>query len=60
MLNNKRKKIELENEPALLSFLKRTKDGEYATIDPSSLSYARINEEREDLYGEEDYLYGMS
>ena len=61
MENNRRRKIQLENESALLTFLKLTKEGKYATIDPNSLPYARIKEEREELYnGEEEYQYGMS
>jgi hypothetical protein len=34
-------------EKALITFLKRTKEGEYAKIEKSSLSYPRVKEQRE-------------
>lgn len=45
----------------LISFLKRTKEGEYAPIEESSLPYARLKEEAEsvEVY-EEEYYYGLS
>lgn len=45
----------------LIDFLKRTRKGEYAPIEESSLPYARIKEETEsaEVY-EEEYYYGIS
>jgi len=45
----------------LIAFLKRTRNGEYAPIEDSSLPYARIKEETEsaEVY-EEEYYYGIS
>ena len=45
----------------LIAFLKRTRTGEYAPIEESSLPYARIKEETEsaEVY-EEEYYYGIS
>jgi len=47
-----------EKENVLLEFLRRTKDGEYAPIDPSSLVYIRMKE----LANSEEqvYYYGLS
>ncbi len=48
-------------EKALLSFLKQTKDGKYAKVDESSLAYARIKEEREEVEAfTETYYYSLS
>ena len=58
MQDNSQKEPKLDAESTLLTFLKLTKEGKYAVIDSSSLSYARIREERED--SEEEYLYGIS
>jgi len=35
-----------QDEEKLLTFLQKTKDGEYAKIDQTSLPYVRIREER--------------
>lgn len=45
----------------LIAFLKRTREGEYAPIEESSLPYARIKAETEsvEIY-EEEYYYGVS
>lgn len=43
----------------LLTFLKRTKEGKYATIEKSSIPYSRLNEQPEDIY-EEQFNYGLS
>ncbi|MBI4826642.1 MAG: hypothetical protein HY807_09530 [Nitrospirae bacterium] len=51
-------KIEKE-ENALITFLKRTKDGEYAKIETSSLTYPRVKEQREPNYNDEEYYYGI-
>lgn len=56
----KAKKIKLDDESALLTFLKMTKDGKYAPIDVTSLTYTRVGEEREEIYGEEDFVYSVS
>jgi hypothetical protein len=43
----------------LITFLKRTKDGEYAKIDRSALVYPRVKEQREPYYNEEEYYYSL-
>jgi hypothetical protein len=48
-----------QREEALITFLKRTKDGEYAKIDERLLASARVNEQREPYYNEEEYCYGI-
>ncbi len=59
MISNKFKKREKE-ERALITFLKRTKDGKYARIDERHLAYSRIKEQREPYYyAEEEYYYGI-
>ena len=48
-------------EKALLTFLRRTKEGKYAPIDKSSLHYSRITEESESIESsEEEYYYSIS
>lgn len=48
-------------EKALLTFLRRTKEGKYAPIDKSSLPYSRITEESESIESfEEEYYYSIS
>jgi len=53
--------MKIEYDPAhdFLTFLKRTKDGEYAKIDRSTLAYPRVKEQREPYYNEEEYYYGL-
>lgn len=51
--------MEKEEEKALITFLKRTKDGEYAKIDKSSLAYPRVKEQREPYNNEEEYYYSL-
>jgi hypothetical protein len=46
-------------EEALITFLKRTKDGEYAKIDKASLAYSRVKEQREPYYNDEEYYYSL-
>lgn len=58
MISEKSKEREKE-EKALITFLKRTKDGEYAKIDKSALAYPRVKEQREPYYYEEEYYYGL-
>ena len=43
----------------LLTFLKRTKAGKYATIEKSSLPYSRLNEQPE-VGNDEQYHYGLT
>jgi len=52
------KKILDEKESVLIKFLQRTKEGEYAPVDPESLRYARISVFAE--MDEEEYYYGLS
>jgi hypothetical protein len=58
-MEERRGKIKKEEE-ILIAFLKRTKDGEYATIEESSLPYARMKEETESVEAYGDYYYGIS
>lgn len=52
------RKIEKEGK-ALITFLKRTKEGKYAKVDKSSLLYPRVKEQREPSYSEEEYFYSL-
>ena len=52
-------KFKQESEEALLVFLKHTKEGKYAEIEESSIAYARLPEQREETYFEEDFYYSM-
>ena len=45
-------------ENALLTFLEKTNEGKYATIEKSSLPYVRMKEETVEIFG--DYYYGYS
>ncbi len=56
MISKKSKEIK---EKSLTTFLKRTKDGEYAKIDKSSLAYTRVKEQREPYYNEEEYYHSL-
>lgn len=59
-MEERRGKIKKEEE-ILVAFLKRAKDGEYATIEENSLPYARMKEETESVEAYEgDYYYGIS
>lgn len=49
-----------KKEKDLIAFLEKTKEGEYATIEKSSLPYARIKEETETIETYGDYYYGYS
>jgi len=55
----KEKKSDVKEEKALLTFLQRTKEGKYAKIDGSSLSYTRIKILREETYPDEKYYYSV-
>lgn len=60
MKNAKAKKTEQKTElKVLLTFLKRTKAGKYASVEKSSLPYSRLNEQPEDA-SEEQYNYGLA
>lgn len=48
-----------KEEEALITFLKRTKDGEYAKIDKDTLVYSRVTEQREPYYNDEEYYYSL-
>ena len=41
-----------KEEEALITFLKRTKEGAYAKIEKSLLAYPRVKEQREPYYNE--------
>jgi len=58
-MNDKTIEKKLE-EDALLTFLKRTKEGKYATIAKGSLDHIREKIQREPSYSEEEYYYGIS
>ena len=57
----KSKQVEVKKgEKALLVFLIQTREGKYAPIEESSLPYARIKEERENIKTyEEKYYFGI-
>lgn len=49
-----------QNLEVLLTFLKQTKEGKYAVIEKTSLSFARIPEETEVIEAsEEEYYYSI-
>ena len=50
--------IKEKEEKALLTFLKLTREGKYAKVDESSLTYSRIKEQREETY-EQEYYYSV-
>jgi len=52
------KKEEQERNKALLTFLEFTRDGKFAKIEESSIAYARLKEQREDL-PQEEYFYSV-
>jgi len=61
MKNNKRKEESNKELQILLRFLERTKDGKYASIEESSLSFTRLNEVTESIEPiDDEYYYGMS
>lgn len=59
-MKTKENKMDSSNEKALLTFLERTKEGKYARIDENSLTYTRIQIQREETYADEEYLYSVS
>lgn len=61
-MSNKKttKQTKNDNAEVLLTFLERTKNGEYAPIEKSSLQYVRIKEETELTSPfEEEYYYSF-
>jgi len=55
----KKKEIRQKEEKVLLTFLKQTREGKYAKVDESSLSYSRLKEQREEPYYEDEYYYSV-
>ena len=55
----KAKKARQKGEKVLLTFLRQIRQGKYAKIDESSLSYARLREQREEPYEEAEYYYNV-
>lgn len=55
----KKKELRQKEEKALLTFLKQTREGKYAKIEESSLPYSRLNEQREEVYYEDEYYYSI-
>lgn len=53
-----KKNKSIDEKDALISFLKKTKDGEYAKIDRNHLQYSRLKEET--VVIEQDYYYSIS
>lgn len=58
-MNLKKSEEREKEEKALITFLKRTKEGEYAKIDERQLAYPRVKEQREPYYNDEEYYYGI-
>lgn len=59
-IDNKDIIINNEELKALVTFLERTKDGQYSEIEKSSLIYSRLNEEPETIDTEENYFLSIS
>lgn len=53
-----KKNKSIDEKDALISFLQKTKDGEYAKIDATHLKYSRLKEET--IIIEQDYYYSIS
>jgi len=45
---------------ALIKFLEKTKDGEYAEIEKTSLDYSRLSTDLDIIDTEENYYYSLS
>ena len=54
-----KKKNLMQQEKALITFLKQTREGKYAKIDDSSLPYSRLKEQGEEPYFEDEYYYSF-
>jgi hypothetical protein len=46
-----------DKEQALLTFLKKTKEGEFTEVRPVDLTYVRVSESTEPDYEEEAYFF---
>jgi len=49
-----------EKADVLIKFLERVKEGEYAPIEKTSLSYVRMKEKRITIDEEDQYYYSVS
>ena len=50
----------VKEENILLTFLEKTKEGQYAAIEKTSIPYSRLKEETETIEScEENYYYNM-
>jgi hypothetical protein len=49
-----------QEEDAILTFMKKTREGNFAEIDQTSLEYVRISTLTEPNYDEEAYLFSYS
>ncbi|MBM4065829.1 MAG: hypothetical protein FJ266_09345 [Planctomycetes bacterium] len=58
-MDSKKKETRQNEEKVLLTFLKQTREGKYAKVDESSLSYSRLKEQREEPYYEDEYYYSV-
>ncbi len=58
-MESKKKETRQNEEKVLLTFLKQTREGKYAKVDESSLSYSRLKEQREEPYYEDEYYYSV-
>lgn len=58
----KGRKNKRDDEDRLLRFLQRTKEGKYARIEQSSLSFVRVREKSElvEIEPEDNYYYSVS
>ncbi|HHT9124055.1 MAG TPA: hypothetical protein ACFYEF_14395 [Candidatus Wunengus sp. YC63] len=58
-MESKKKETRQNEKKVLLTFLKQTREGKYAKVDESSLSYSRLKEQREEPYYEDEYYYSV-
>ena len=58
-MTKKKPSTRKDQEKALLTFLKQTKDGKYAKVDEKSLKYTRLKEQRSDVTFEDEYYYSV-
>lgn len=58
----KDKKLKRSDEHCILNFLQKTKEGKYAKVEQSSLSFVRIREKSElvEAAPEESFYYSIS
>jgi len=55
----KKKHVSKKEVKVLLTFLRKTKSGEYAPIEKTSIPYSRLNNQATEI-DEEQYFYGMT